>query len=66
MLIKIVPVHISGPYHAWRIVLNNGGMLLATTVAAFIPAVWLLSLAAVFQLVSGVCYYVISRKFEKQ
>ena len=53
MLIKAVPVEIAGPYHAWRMALQNAGMLLATAVATVIPVPYLLALTAVFQLISG-------------
>ena len=37
--------------------LHNGGTLLATTVAAFIPVSWLPALTVVFQLFSGLHYF---------
>lgn len=52
-----VPVKIAGPYNAWRMLLHNGGTLLATTVAAFIPVEALLILTVVLQLYSGICYF---------
>lgn len=52
-----IPVQIAGPYNAWRMLLHNGGTLMATTVAAFIPVTWLLVLTAVFQLISGLHYF---------
>ena len=52
-----VPVHLAGPYNAWRMLLHNGGTLLATTIAAFIPVSWLLGLTMVFQLASGLHYF---------
>ena len=48
-----IPVHLAGPYNAWRMLLHNGGTLLATTIAASIPVTWLLVLTVVFQLFSG-------------
>ena len=51
------PVQIAGPYNAWRMLLHNGGTLLATTIAAFIPVTWLLILTVVFQLFSGLHYF---------
>ena len=53
-----IPVHLAGPYNAWRMLLHNGGTLLATTIAAFIPVSWLLVLTMAFQLLSGVHYFV--------
>ena len=52
-----IPVHLAGPYNAWRMLLHNGGTLLATTIAAFIPVSWLLVLTVVFQLFSGLHYF---------
>ena len=52
-----IPVHLAGPYNAWRMLLHNGGTLLATTIAAFIPVSWLLVLTMVFQLLSGLHYF---------
>ena len=53
-----IPVHLAGPYNAWRMLLHNGGTLLATTIAAFIPVSWLLVLTMVFQLLSGLHYFI--------
>ena len=52
-----VPVDIAGPYNAWRMLLHNGGTLLATTIAAFIPVEALLILTVVLQLYSGAVYF---------
>ena len=38
--------------------LHNGGTLLATTIAAFIPVTWLLVLTVVCQLFSGIHYFI--------
>ena len=62
MLLKVVPVEIAGPYHAWRMVLQNAGMLIATTLAAVTPIPYLLTAAAVFQLISGVSFSLIVKK----
>ena len=62
MLLKVVPVEIAGPYHAWRMVLQNAGMLIATTLAAVTPIPYLLAAAAVFQLISGVSFSLIVKK----
>lgn len=52
-----IPVHLAGPFNAWRMLLHNGGTLLATTIAAFIPVAWLLILTVVCQLISGLHYF---------
>ena len=52
-----IPVQLAGPYNAWRMLLHNGGTLLATTIAAFIPVSWLLVLTVAFQLFSGLHYF---------
>lgn len=62
MLLKVVPVEIAGPYHAWRMVLQNAGVLIATTLAAITPIPYLLAAAAVFQLISGVSFSLIVKK----
>lgn len=62
MLLKVVPVEIAGPYHAWRMVLQNAGMLIATTLATVMPIPYLLAAAAVFQLISGVSFSLIVKK----
>ena len=53
----VVPAQIAGPYNAWRMLLHNGGTLLATTVAAFIPVEALLVLTVVLQLYAGITYF---------
>jgi MFS family permease len=62
MLLKVVPVEIAGPYHAWRMVLQNAGVLIATTLAAITPIPYLLAAAAVCQLVSGLSFAVVVKK----
>ena len=57
ILRSAIPVQIAGPFNAWRMLLHNGGTLIATTIAAFIPVTWLLVLTVVFQLLSGLHYY---------
>ena len=52
-----IPVQFAGPYNAWRMLLHNGGTLIATTIAAFIPTTWLLFLTVTFQLCSGFQYF---------
>ena len=53
-----IPVQIAGPFNAWRMLLHNAGTLIATTIAAFIPVSWLLVLTVVFQLISGLYYFI--------
>jgi hypothetical protein len=53
-----IPVHLAGPFNAWRMLLHNGGTLLATTIAAFIPVTWLLVLTVACQLISGIHYFI--------
>ncbi len=65
-LIKIIPVELSGPYNAWRMAMHNGGMLIATTVAAWLPTPILLSLAALFQIISGLSYFRIGKDAKKR
>ena len=62
MLRLMVPVDIAGPYHAWRMVLQHAGSLLATAIASFIPIPWLLSLAALTQIVSGISFYLVRKR----
>lgn len=52
-----VPASMAGPFNAWRMLLHNGGTLIATTIAAFIPVSWLLVLTAGCQLISGLHYF---------
>ncbi len=56
-MVYVVPVEIAGPYNAWRMVLNNGGMLLSTAVASVIQNDFVLIwIAFVCSLVSGAFY----------
>ena len=64
-LLKVVPVEIAGPYHAWRMVLQNAGMLIATSLATVTPIPYLLTAAAVFQLISGLSYSKVVKKYSK-
>ncbi len=64
-LLKVVPVEIAGPYHAWRMVLQNAGMLLATSLATITPVPYLLAAAAAFQLISGLSYSKVVRVYSK-
>ena len=52
-----VPAQLAGPFNAWRMLLHNGGALLATTIAAAIPVTWLLALTVIFQIISGIYFF---------
>lgn len=58
ILRSAIPVQIAGPFNAWRMLLHNGGALLSTTIAAFIPVTWLMLLTVVCQLLSGLHFFV--------
>lgn len=64
-LLYAVPVEIAGTYNAWRMILHNGGTMLATVVAGFIPLSVLLWLTLVFQLISGINFFCV-RVMRKQ
>jgi len=57
LLRRAVPVELAGSYNAWRLILHNGGSLLATTVAAVIPLPALLTVTVVFSVVSGAWFF---------
>ena len=65
MLLQVVPVEIAGPYHAWRMALQNAGMLIATSLATITPVPYLLAAAAVFQLISGFSFSRVVKAFSK-
>ena len=56
LMLYAVPLEIAGPYNAWRMILHNGGTLIATTIAAFIPTPALLVTTVVCQLISGAMF----------
>lgn len=56
LMLYAVPLEIAGPYNAWRMILHNGGSLIATTVAAFIPVSVLLWLTLICGCASGVIF----------
>ena len=56
LMLYAVPLEIAGPYNAWRMILHNGGALIATTVAAFIPVSALLVISLVCSCISGVMF----------
>ncbi|MBR5311660.1 MAG: MFS transporter [Clostridia bacterium] len=66
-LLYAVPVEIAGTYNAWRMILHNGGTMLATVAAGFLPLPVLLTLSLICQVVSGInfCAAKVMRKTEK-
>lgn len=65
MLLYEVPVEIAGPYNAYRMILHNGGSLIATSLATVVAAEILIPIACVMQIVSGCVYMVSFRKSRK-
>ena len=63
MLLKMIPVDIAGPYNAWRIVIQNAGTLIATSVAAFLPIPLLLVMAGVCQVLAGISFVLVNKKY---
>jgi hypothetical protein len=61
MLLKTVPVEIAGSYHAWRMVLQNAGTLTATALAVALPIPWMLIIASIFQMISGISFVKITK-----
>ena len=57
LLVCAVDADIAGPYNAWRMILHNGGTLLATAIASFLSPKLLLLLALVCSLVSGISFF---------
>lgn len=55
-LLRIVPAQIAGPYNAWRMILNNVGSLIATSVASIISPALLFAIAIISQLIVGVSF----------
>ncbi len=56
LLLYAVPVEIAGQYNAYRMILHNGGSLLATSLAALLPIPILLIIATVSQIISGIVF----------
>jgi hypothetical protein len=56
-LLYAVPVEIAGTYNAWRMILHNGGTMLATVVAGFVPLSVLFVASMILQLISGINFY---------
>jgi len=65
-LLYAVPVEIAGTYNAWRMILHNGGTMLATMAAGFLPLPVMLIVSLICQVVSGVnfCAAKVMRKTE--
>ena len=57
VLIRAVPVEMAGPYNAWRIILHNGGTLIATALASVLPVGTLIFLTVILQLISGFLFF---------
>lgn len=56
-LLRVVPAQIAGPYNAWRMIVNNVGNLIATSVASMISPALLFAIAIISQLVVGVSFF---------
>ena len=56
VLIKAVPVEIAGTYNAWRMLLHQGGTLLATAIAPYFPVSVLVVITIAFSAYSGFCF----------
>jgi len=53
-LLYAVPLEIAGTYNAWRMILHNGGTMLATIAAGFLPLPILLVFSLLCQMISGI------------
>lgn len=56
-LLYAVPVEIAGTYNAWRMILHNGGTMLATVIAGFVPLPMLLWISLGCQMASGINFF---------
>ena len=56
-LLYMVPVEIAGTYNAWRMILFNGGTMLGTIAAGFLPLPALFCTALLCQLITGCNYF---------
>jgi hypothetical protein len=56
LLIRVIPGDIAGTYNAYRMILHQLGMLLATTIAGFLPSSVILPMTVVLQGISGMCF----------
>lgn len=61
-LLRVVPVEISGQYNAWRMILHNGGTLIATSVASVLSPIALFAVTIIFQLISGIGFMIFKAK----
>jgi MFS family permease len=61
-LLYVVPVEIAGTYNAWRMILLNGGTMLATITASFLTLPTLFTIALICQLVTGFNYFIFKNK----
>jgi MFS family permease len=61
-LLYVVPVEIAGTYNAWRMILLNGGTMLATITASFLPLPALFTIALICQLITGFNYFIFKNK----
>ena len=61
-LLYMVPVEIAGTYNAWRMILLNGGTMLATITASFLPLPVLFTIALICQLITGFNYFIFKNK----
>lgn len=68
LLLYAVPVETAGPYNACRMILHNGGSLLATSLAAVLPTSLLIPAAAIMQVISGTVFLLLPllKKAEKE
>ncbi len=57
VLIRAIPVEMAGPYNAWRMILHNGGTLIATALASVLPVEILIVLTVILQLISGFLFF---------
>lgn len=56
LLFRVIPANIAGTYNAYRLMLHQLGMLLATTIASILPSGVILPMALCFQVISGSCF----------
>ena len=66
LLIRSVSANFAGSYHAWRMVLQNVGTLLATLLASRISHMPLLLIGAAFQLISCISFYICTKNSTKK
>ena len=57
LLRQAVPLEISGPYNAWRLIVFFVGLVMTTTIAAWIPVEALLITGTVSQVLVGITCY---------